>query len=209
MSQISFPNRLLFTVTALCPHLTDPPEPPEEWPAQSLLPALAELDGEETFARVQVGWNEEGLYVAATVPKSGPLVGNRQRPASGDSLHLWVEASDYWRCFVALPAVPGSAEPLLWEQRLRGRRETVAIADPQDLSVQVFRKTDTYTMLVHLPVSVLPDCTAEASEEVGFEYLLTDTTAGRQSWATPGSLSSATPTRHGPDHHGWLRLIRQ
>jgi len=218
MSQTAFPNRLLFTVTALCPYLADPPRSPEQWPGQSLLPALAELDGEETFARVQVGWNEEGLYVAATVPKTGPLAGNRQRPASGDSLHLWVDVqpgagprglSGYCHCFIALPAVPGSSKPLIWEQRLRGRRGTVPRADPQDLGVQVFREAKSYTLLVHLPGRALSDFCPRAGERVGFEYLLTDTAAGRQTWATSPHLFPVAQPYRGPDDGGFLLLTRE
>ena len=208
-----FPSRLLFTVTADCPYVEEPlASAPGEWPG-ALLPPLGELDGEQNFARVCTAWNEHGLYVAAEVPKRGAIVGNRQRPASGDGLQIWLNTdpgeSD-WRAnehcyhFIILPRVPGREAPLAWQEPIRRARGRAPLCDPADIQVSVAREEGLYRVVVALSARRCLRFAPGPDAELGFEYLIHDTTAGRQLWSSPLPAPYAT----NPSYWGRLRLVR-
>ncbi len=209
---VQFPSRLLFEVAADCPYVDRPFSlAPSEWgPA---LPPLSELDGTVPFAEVYVAWNEQGLYVAAQIPKDGPLVGNRRRPASGDGMQLWVDtrpeqsgyrATQYCHHFVILPRVPGSDEPLAWQQNIRRAWGRPPLCNPEEIKVEMQRAEGYYLLRVGLDTEVLNGFPLQADQQIGFNYLVHDTAAGRQLWSCPPQV----PYDRNPPFWGRLRLVR-
>lgn len=213
MSLHQFPARLLFKITADCPYVRQPLRTaPAAWP-DALLPPLSELDGDEAFARVCVSWNKRGLYVAAEIPKQGPLVGNRRRPASGDGMQLWIDTQPdatnrraNYHCyhFVILPRAPGSPTPLAWQQPIRRAYSRPPICDPDAIHVAVERREESYQMVVGLPAGECLDWAPQVGGEIGFNYLIHDTRAGRQVWSCPHQA----PYANDPSYWGRLRLTR-
>ena len=206
-----FPSRLLVAVTVDCSYIVEPwsMAPPEWGPP---LPPLAELDGAPSFAEVYVVWNEGGLYVAARVQKEGPIVGNRRRPQSGDGMQLWVDtqpdysghrATSHCYHFVILPCVPGSDEPLAWQQHIRRARQRPLLANPEDIGVYLDRGDDEYLLRVGVGLEVLSDFEPQVGVELGFNYLVHDTAAGRQLWSCPPQV----PYDRDPSSWGRLRLV--
>jgi len=207
-----FPARLLFEVTADCAYVVDPwSVAPSQWgPA---LPPLGELDGAPPFAQVYVAWNNEGLYVAAQIPKQGPIVGNRRRPTSGDGMQLWVDtqpeqsghrATRYCHHFVILPRAPGVAGPLAWQQQIRRARSRPPLCDAEDIEVEVSREEGQYLLQVGLTSAALNGFEPHEHSEIGFNYLIHDTAAGRQLWSCPAQV----PYQRDPTFWGRLRLVR-
>ncbi len=92
------PNRLLFRFEFPLPYRAKPPKINGKltgWSDAELLPALGEMDGEETFAPVWSCWNEDGIYIAAHVS------GKRSAPRcdakefwKGDNLRLMLDMRD-------------------------------------------------------------------------------------------------------------------
>ncbi len=213
MSLVQFPSRLLFSITADCPYVKEPwASSPADRP-EALLPPLSELDGDAAFAQVHVAWNERGLYVAAEIPKQGPLVGNRQRPSSGDGMQLWIDtepdatggrANQHCYHFVILPQTPGHNRPVAWQQHIRRAHGRPPLCDPEAIQVEVQRGDESYWMRVGLPVGQCLDWAPESGSEVGFNYLIHDTAAGRQTWSCPPQA----PYPNDPSYWGRLRLVR-
>lgn len=208
---MQFPSRLLFEVTADCPYVARPLSvAPAEWgPA---LPPLGELDGTPPFAWVYVAWNEQGLYVAAQIPKQGPLVGNRRRPASGDGMQLWIDtqpeqsghrATRFCHHFIILPRAPGAEGPLAWQQHIRRARSRPPLCDPEDIQIKVAREQGHYLLQVGLGPEALNGFTPHTECEIGFNYLIHDTAAGRQLWSCPPQA----PYPRDPSFWGRLRLV--
>ncbi len=209
---MQFLSRLLFQITADCPRVSEPVNTAaEDWP-DGLLPPLGELDGEEPFARVYVSWNESGLYIASNIPRGGRLVGNRQRPDSGDCLQLWIDtnpeegrrrADRHCYHFIILPQVPGGDKPVAWQQHIRRARGRPPLCDAEQIRATVNHKEESYQMLVSLLVPECLDFAPQAGTEVGFNYLINDTSLGRQLWSCPHHADYAKD----PSCWGRLRLV--
>ena len=209
---MQFLSRLLFEITADCPRVMAPLNTaPEDWPA-SPLPPLGELDGEEPFARVYVSWNDSGLFVAARVPRGGRLAGNRQRPASGDCLQLWIDtnpqegrhrADRHCYHFIILPQVPGSDKPMAWQQHIRRARGRPPLCNPEQIWVTVNQEEESYQILVGLSTPECLDFVPQVGTEVGFNYLINDTKLGRQLWSCPPQSDYAKD----PSWWGRLHLV--
>ncbi len=92
------PNRLLFRFEFALSYRAKPPKIDGKlsgWGDAELLPALGQMDGEETFAPVWSCWNEDGIYIAADVAgKSSPLRCNTKEFWKGDNLRLMLDLRD-------------------------------------------------------------------------------------------------------------------
>ena len=92
------PNRLLFRFEFPLRYRATPPKINGKltgWSDAELLPALGEMDGEETFAPVWSCWNEDGIYIAAHV--TGKRSALRCAPKEfwkGDNLRLMLDMRD-------------------------------------------------------------------------------------------------------------------
>ena len=92
------PNRLLFRFEFPLSYRATPPKINGKltgWSDAELLPALGEMDSEETFAAGWSCWNEDGIYIAAHV------TGKRSAPRcdpkefwKGDNLRLMLDMRD-------------------------------------------------------------------------------------------------------------------
>ncbi len=84
-----FPPATLFRTISRCPHLAKSPRIDGrlgEWSDECELPPVHELAGGADFARLLMGWRDDGLYFAAEIPRTKPVVVNRTNPAGGDAL---------------------------------------------------------------------------------------------------------------------------
>ncbi len=92
------PNRLLFRFEFPLPYRAKPPKINGKltgWSDAELLPALGEMDGEETFAPVWSCWNEDGIYIAAHVTgKRSALRCDPKEFWKGDNLRLMLDMRD-------------------------------------------------------------------------------------------------------------------
>ncbi len=89
-----FPPAALFKTISHCRRCEQTPRIDGhlgEWSSAFALPPLHELGGGRGYANLSMGWDERGLYVAAEVPRVEPVVVNRQNPAAGDALELFID----------------------------------------------------------------------------------------------------------------------
>ncbi len=89
-----FPPATLFRTISHCPQLDKSPRIDGrlgEWPEECDLPPVHELAGGGDFARLLMGWHEDGLYLAAEIPKAKPVVVNRTNPVAADALEIFID----------------------------------------------------------------------------------------------------------------------
>ena len=92
-SEFEFPPAALFSTIALCPWREHSPRVDGhlgDWSPEQRMPPLGELAGVEQYADLFLAWNERGLYLALEVPKQERIVTNRESPASGDAVELFL-----------------------------------------------------------------------------------------------------------------------
>src|SRR5450759_783551 len=89
-----FPARLLFRTVVSCPYMPVPPHingDLGDWKDVSSLPHLCEVEGQAPVGDVYVGWNEDAIYAACSVEKTGRVTANRRRPQDGDGLQIIID----------------------------------------------------------------------------------------------------------------------
>jgi hypothetical protein len=216
MNALTFPNRTLIEVVVPCRKLAAPPTRENLLALRAHvppLPALCELDGQEPFAEVRVGWWEQGLYVALQVRKPGPIAVSRREPLRNDCLVVLVNLAPGpqqrrppRRClqFVALPrgGGPDRRQPLAW-QELFGHGPPQRLAPPRALLVAAAAQADGYSLALALTQAALADTELQPGQLLGFEYLVHDTMLGTQTWAAPAEA----PVLDVPQLWGTLELV--
>jgi hypothetical protein len=211
MSAYRFPNRAMIEIVAPCAKLDGEPRMGGVKDLEPL-PALTELDGDEPAAMVRVAWWDGGLYIAATVAKSGPIAVNRHEPLRNDCVAILINTQpgpdqrrptrSCWQ-FLALPRGGGDDRmaPIL-------RHEPFRYGPPQrkpedrDMTIASTESEDGYTLAMILRRSALGDAELAAGQGIGFEYVVHDSQWGQETWASPASV----PVFDVPELWGRLEL---
>ncbi len=140
------------------------------------LPDLSELHGEESFASVAMGWNEEGLYVELKVKQEFRecLYPNY---VSGDSLELFVDTRDvksagfatrFCHHFVLLPQ---EVQGITVQEVTHFRSEdTHPLCDPHLIELSTDFSASSYQMRAHFPQDTLHGFDPNVCHRLGFTY---------------------------------------
>lgn len=163
-----------FAITAEVPYLE---KAPKKWLKKPyLLPDTSAYLNEESFAKVAMGWNEDGFLFHIAVKKSFeeaffPEVNN------GDSVEIFIDTRDlksskvmtrFCHHFVFLPK---EVEGVLAKEVTSFRGEdTHALADPDHLKSKATFGRGSYTMDIEIPKTAL--CGFEGGK-IGFNYRIT------------------------------------
>ncbi len=141
-----------------------------------LLPNTSQLCGDEYFAKVALGWNEQGLECLVEVSQPFhqayyPVV------TRGDSVELMVDTRDvktsgyntrFCHHFFFLPeAIEGIQAGELTRFRTEDRHE---LCDPQDLKVKSQFTVRSYSMKIFIPSQCLVGYDPEQFDRLGFTY---------------------------------------
>lgn len=99
MSAVLLPQAFWFRVAAASPRVDALPLEGEsgpllDLPAACAIPDLAALDGRESWARVRVGWNPEGLGIAIEADGAGAIARAPDRPEGFAAISLWIDTRD-------------------------------------------------------------------------------------------------------------------
>ncbi len=211
-----FPSRVLFKAVARIPRVDALKIDGDlsDWTDIPALPALAELDGTDSFARIHVAWSDAGLYVAEYCDKPvGTVSVNRRSPLAGDGLQLWIDtrgtqtthrATRFCHHFVLLPKGGGLGrqEPLAWQGNIRRARERAPLCEPSEIRLASRVGPDHYTLEAFLAAGILNGFEPRAGLRMGFNYMAHDVPGGRQLWSTPPGF----PADWDPSLWGLLEL---
>lgn len=140
------------------------------------LPSTAELNCEEPFADVYMGWDEGGLSFAVVVKQ--PLEESCfPRSEEGDSVELFIDTRDiksagfnhrFCHHFVFLPLeVDGIHAAEITNFRTEDTHE---LCNPQDLEVKVSEKKRSYQMEIRVPAKCLHGYDAAQCDRLGLTY---------------------------------------
>lgn len=161
-------------------------------PESCSLPDLRQIDDEDHFGDVRVGWNAKGIGVSALVTgRTAPLACDSKRPAESDGLQIWIDtrntqnihrASRFCHHFCFLPASKnGKPErPFATQLEIARAREETKLADGKSLSVLVNAKKGGYLLEAWIPAKCLTGFDPEATPRLGFYYYLRDSELGDQ-----------------------------
>jgi len=215
-----FPPAALFTTVAVAPWRERPVRVDGslgEWSEHEVMPPLAELAGGEQFARLLLAWNRQGLYVAVDVPKSERIVTNRQNPAAGDAIELFIDtrggrtghrATQFCYHLIVLPVPPGSEEggPIIWQRPLRRALQRSPAPDFDAIRVATGRHEDGYAIELAFAPDSLHGYEPAEGLRIGMVVVVHDIQRGRQVWgSSPDFPYERDPSTWGLVEHGPIR----
>jgi len=193
-----FPPAALFASIVVCPWREQSPRIDgslADWSSEHQTPPLGELSGGEQFATLALAWNERGLYVAFEVPKDQRLVTNRESPASGDAVELFIDtrasrsshrASQFCYHLIVLPAPPGRAtgEPVAWQRPMRRALQRSPQIDFDEVRVASRAGENGYSIEMAFAPEALHGFEAVEGARMGMAAVVHDIQRGRQYWGT-------------------------
>ncbi|HUS80109.1 MAG TPA: sugar-binding protein [Armatimonadota bacterium] len=212
-----FPPVALFQTIALCRQLGRARRLDgrlSDWSDGYLLAPLGELVGGEQYARLLMGWDERGLYVAARVHKAEPVVVNRQNPPSGDAIELFVDtrasgtshrATQFCYHFFALPGGGGAdrREALIWQTPIRRALRRAPQVESRYLTVAAQQGEDGYGIEIALAAEGLPGFEPRVGARLSVGIIVHDIQRGHQYWG----VSPDFPYAHDPSTWGLVELV--
>ena len=162
-----------FLLEADCHHLSSRKNVTEK---KYKLPATSELNCEDPFADIHMGWNDEGLAFHIKI-KQELQESVYPNPEEGDSVELYIDTRDiktarfnhrFCHHFVFLAE---SVDGVQAAEVTRFRTEdTHPLCDPHDLEVDVKEKKSSYEMSIWVPAKSLHGYDASQCDRLGFSY---------------------------------------
>jgi hypothetical protein len=187
-----------------------------DWSDKFLLPDLGPIDPAPSFGKVYMGWNEEGLYIAAKVQgRHLPFQCDPKQFWKGDNLRLMVDTRDtrdikrgsrYCQKFYFLPAGGGKdgRAPTAGAPKIHRATENPPPVPPGLLQVAGRRAGTTYTVEAHIPTDALFGFDPVEHPRIGIYTILEDKEHGQQYltvgddlnwWVDPSTWATAVLTR--------------
>lgn len=178
------------------------------------VPAFGELEQRPVFAEVRVGWNDDGLLLAAIVKgKSKSLWCRSTRIEDSDGLHVWIDtrdthnihrASRFCHRFAFLPQGGGQDQNTPLGRLVaihRAREEPKPVAD-KVLKVTSAIRQDGYRLQARIPAAALTGFDPDEHPHLGFTYAVVDRELGWQTF----TLGPEFPIAEDPSLWGTLEL---
>ncbi len=188
------PNRLLFRFEFPLRYRSAPVIDGDlsDWSDQFLLPDFGSLDGNASFGRIWMAWNEAGLYVACRVQgRKQPFKCDPHKFWEGDNLRLCTDmrdtrdlkrASRYCQQFYFLPSGGGhdGRSPCAGPARIHRASENAPLPPPGSISVAGVRSGEVYTLEAHIPGKALSGFDPDDHPRIGVYTMLEDVELGQQ-----------------------------
>ncbi|HPZ97976.1 MAG TPA: hypothetical protein PLT93_07540 [Phycisphaerae bacterium] len=188
------PNRLLFRFEFPLHYRPSPKIDGDlsDWSDQYLLPDVSSLDGQPSFARIWMGWNESGLFLACRVEgRKGPFRCDPRQFWKGDNLRLCTDMRDtrdnkratrYCQQFYFLPAGGGAQgqSPVAGAARVPRATENAPAVDNRLIQVAGKRTAHEYTLEGYVPAEALAGFDPIEHRRIGLYTMLEDLELGQQ-----------------------------
>lgn len=188
------PNRLLFRFEFPVWYRPSPKIDGDlgDWTDAFLLPELSRIDGQPAFARVWMGWNESGLFIACRVKvRSAPFRCDPRQFWKGDNLRLCTDMRDtrdikrgsrYCQQFYFLPAGGGrdGKAPVAGIAKVPRAAENAPVVSGHPVQVAGKRTADAYTLEGHIPAEVLSGFDPDEHRRIGVFVMVEDIELGQQ-----------------------------
>lgn len=164
----------------------------KEWTDDCRLPALARMDGHETFATLWMSWSEEGIAIACRVEgRSKPFDGKPKQFWKGDNLRLMLDmrdtrdnkrASRYCQQFYFLPAGGGTKghQPVGGAAKIHRATEHAPLPSDDAVTVASKRSGKTYTIEALVRADALAGFDPDEHRRIGLFTMLEDVELGQQ-----------------------------
>jgi hypothetical protein len=156
-------------------------------PDSCVLPDLAPLEGQASWADVRVAWNPKGFALAVEVAgPSGPRKTQVERPEGMDGVQVWIDTRDtrnvsratrFCHRFQARLVGLGTRGALGVEVSQRAIARAVADAPlvrPESIAARAERLKGGWRVELFLPAEALNGFDSETNRRLGFAYQVTD-----------------------------------
>lgn len=188
------PNRLLFRFEFPLHYRPSPSIDGDlaDWSDRYLLPELNRLDGQPVFARIWMGWNESGLFIACRAEgRSAPFRCDPRQFWKGDNLRLCTDMRDtrdikrgsrHCQQFYFLPAGGGrdGKAPVAGVAKVPRATENAPPVPNHLVQVAGKRTGQVYTLEGHIPAQALFGFDPEEHRRIGIYTMLEDIELGQQ-----------------------------
>ncbi len=185
------------------------------------LPSFSELDDEQEFADIRMGWNEKGIGISVTVKsKKRDVECDKRDPAESDGLQVWIDtrdtqsihrASRFCHHFCLIPSGFGTngKQPAVIQLPIARAREEAAIADSDQFRILTKPNTKGYSLEAWFPAETLFGFDSACSDDrqnplIGFYYYARDQELGEQFL----SVGREFPFAQDPSLWSTLELVR-
>lgn len=188
------PNRLLFRFECPLRYRESPRIDGDlgDWSEAFRLPELNGIDAQASFARVWMGWNETGLFLACRVEgRTSPFRCDPRQYWKGDNLRLCTDMRDtrdikrgsrYCQQFFFLPAGGGrdGKSPVAGAAKVPRATENAPAVDNSLVQVAGKRTAHAYTLEGHIPADALSGFDPDEHRRIGVYVLVEDAELGQQ-----------------------------
>lgn len=179
--------------------------------AKYLLPSTADLCDDEAFAKVYMGWNQEGIEVQIAVSQAVQVC-YYPEVARGDGIELFFDTRDvktsghntrFCHHFFFLPeAVDGH----MCGELTRFRTEDVhELCDPNELKVKTKISARGYNMQIFIPASCLYGYGPDQFSRMGFSYRINRYRGHPQHFS---AVTEEYQIEQQPSLWGFLKLVK-
>ncbi|MCA9041870.1 MAG: hypothetical protein KDA65_16065 [Planctomycetaceae bacterium] len=178
--------------------------------AKYQFPSFAELEKQEDFATLAVGWHQSGLLFDIQVKKESPVVKyNSDEPEVSDGVWFWIDtrntqnihrASRFCRSFFCYPNQPKQPAGNVPIPIARAREEAI-LPEADAQQVRAIHTEEGYQLQCWIPAESLTGYDPENFSELGFYYCVQDFQRGEQTL----SVGREFPIAHDPSL--WATLV--
>ena len=158
------------------------------------LPSLAELQGGPSFAKVKMGWNEEGIGLSFTIEqKSRPPKFVAGELLLCDRVQIWIDtrntqnvhrATRFCHCFVLLPLSDAKRnQPIVRSVLIPRSREDAVLPKAEFVKAQVEVSPTGYRIDAWFPEKTFTGYDPVPNPKIGFHYAVYDNELGEQTLA--------------------------
>lgn len=198
----ALPIRALLQFELTIPHIARLPRADgdmRKWSVEHMIPPLIQLEGDEPFADVYWGWNQDGLAVAFDVPqRRTPLQCDPRHWWQKDGLRICIDTRDtrdnrrgtrFSHFFYVLPRTDGRANrPVAGLHRMSRAKEHPPEIDPSQIDLAVRTGRSGYAVEVVIPAACLHGWDPAGQPRIGFFYKINDVQFGAQTLSATDEL---------------------